>query len=156
MYEMEGPRPARAPSRADDSAADVAPGSHRVLGAAENCRSPGSAPRSLGSPGDRPAFGGERLSTATVAGRTRRSETNYKILLAVHRTCRAYPPHPAHHPQLVHRMVHRQAARVRRPASGVIGSERVRRRLLWRPAVGKIPTAANRRPPGSAAYAACG
>ena len=103
MYEMEGPRPAGAPSRADDSAADVAPGSHRVLGTAGNCRSPGSAPRSPRYPGDRPAFGGERLSTATMAGRTRCSESNYKILLAVHRTCRAYPPNAAHHPQLVHR-----------------------------------------------------
>jgi len=73
MYEMEGPRPAWARSRADYSAADAAPGSHRVSGTAGNRRSPGSAPRSPGLPGDRPAFGGERLSTATTAGRTRRS-----------------------------------------------------------------------------------
>ena len=95
MYEMEGPRPAEARSRADDSAADAAPGSHRVSGTAGICRSPGSAPRSPGLPWDRPAFGGERLSTATTADRTRRSVSNYKILLAVHRTCLAYPPRAA-------------------------------------------------------------
>jgi len=45
--------------------------------------------------GDWPAFGGERISTACVAGRTRCSASKYKILLAIHRTCCPYPPKPA-------------------------------------------------------------
>src|SRR5260221_6601528 len=56
---------------------------------------PARPPRSLGLPWDWPAFGGERLSTASAAGRTRCSARKYKILCAVHRTCRAYPPQPA-------------------------------------------------------------
>ena len=79
MYEMEGPRPARARPRADDSAADAASGSHRVSGTAGNRRLPGSAPRSPGLPGDRPAFGGERflLPLRQVAQGVRRVITRF-------------------------------------------------------------------------------
>lgn len=100
MYEMQGPRPAWARQRADDSAAGTLPGQPPDLGHPPQIA---GCPASLAFPefprrGAR--LGGERCSTATPVASTRRSAGNSKISLAIHRTCGAYPPSPAAVPAL--------------------------------------------------------
>ena len=95
MYEMEGP-----PSRLGALASRLLGGrcaAWQPPGIGHRQRSPVARhpQRSPGLPRNRPAFGGERISTASSAGRTRCSASKCKILLAVHRTCCAYPPESA-------------------------------------------------------------
>ena len=95
MYEMEGPRAPHGHASEPMTRLPVRyPAATGYRAPLERAGLP-ALPRSPGLPEDWPAVGGERISTATAASRTRCSASKYKILLAVHRTCQAYPPEPA-------------------------------------------------------------